>query len=176
MKTHLPWILVGVTGATLVGVLIYSNHKKAPLLLPPSSLAKSKLDPKSKAKVEAKIATTSNPSVLRSLASGLQQLGHTAEAHAAATKASLLSPTATTVSPPPSNGAATLSLYKVAAQGDIPGAIAKRFGLALSELAKANGTNAKRIMAGQIYANETLKLPPNAVDGGKISHASGVAS
>lgn len=188
---HLPWILLGVGALGVGGVLIMRKKGPASAALPPGPLT-----PAVQSKVMTQIGTSQDPKLLVQLAAGLQKTGATAEAMKALEKAANITgqpmsvPGAAsmppiTVSPganlPPVTPAATvptgapLSSYKVA-PGDIPGAIAKRFKLSLSQLAKANGANEKRIMAGKLSAGETLKLPPMASDTGPAARAKGAAA
>jgi len=124
--------------------------------------------------------------MLKQLASGLQKTGDSVSAIAALQKAANLAGvpltlpglppvTPTAVLPAPTSVTVKITQYKVA-PGDIPGAIAKRFGLGLSALAKANGSNQNRIMAGKITQGETLKLPLGAVDTGVANRAKGIAT
>jgi LysM repeat protein len=145
------------------------------------------------------INTSQDPKLLVQLAAGLQKTGATQEAMKALEKAANITgkpmsvpgafsmppitiqpganlPPIEPAAPATAPGGRQLSSYKVAA-GDIPGAIAKRFKLSLSQLAKAQGAaNEKRIMAGAIRVGETLKLPPNASDLGPQTRAKGTAT
>lgn len=138
------------------------------------------------AKVSDKIATSNDPVLLKQLAAGLQKTGDPVSALAALQKASNLAGVALTIPglppvtptatlPAPTSAETKVSQYRVA-PGDIPGAIAKRFGLSLSALAKANGKNQARIMGGKITQGELLKLPLGAVDTGPANRAKGIAS
>jgi LysM repeat protein len=172
MMKHLPLILIGTGGLGLTLLIAYNKKAGAGTSL--------------EAKVSEKIATSNDPSVLKQLASGLQKTGNQPAAMAALQKAAnitgipitlpglpAIQPVAAT--PGASSSAIGVSSYRVVS-GDIPGAIAKRFGLALSTLAKANGVNSKRIMGGQIKTGEILKLPIGSVDSGRANHANGIAS
>lgn len=171
----LPWVLVGTGALGLTALLVF--RKKVPVY-PPGSLT-----PEVKSKVSAQIATSNDPNFLKQLASGLQKAGAPEQAVDAITKAAnmtgqpiVIPGTTITITPSaPVVSAPIVSIYKVAA-GDIPGAIASRFGVKLSSLAKANGANEKRIMAGAIKVNEVLKLPIGSVDKGPQNRAKGIAS
>lgn len=171
----LPWLLVGTGALGLTALLVF--RKKVPIY-PPGSLT-----PEVKSKATAKIATSNDPNLLAQLATGLQKAGAPEEAVQAIQKVANITGqpqtipgTTITVAPTaPMISAPIVSLYKVA-NGDIPGAIASRFGVKLSTLANANGPNSKRIMAGAIKVNEILKLPLGVVDKGPQNRAKGVAS
>jgi LysM repeat protein len=168
---NLPWLVVGVAAVGVGGYMLYSHAKPAGYpALPPAT----KLDPALKTKVDAQIATSKNPTILKQLAAGLEKIGATKEAQEALAKVAEI--TGQPLSAVSSASASASPTSYTVAPGDIPGAIAKRFGVALSALAKANGTKAKRIMGGQIFPKETLQLPAGVVDAGKQKHASGVAA
>jgi LysM repeat protein len=164
-ESALPWIILIGGVALTTGLIVYGQKKPAQL-----PALKSTLTPELKSKVDSTIVVSTDPAQLRQLANGLAVKGSTLEALTALAKGRAIegNPIAT-----PIPGAATT--YKVAT-GDIPGAIAKRFGIPLSVLAKANGVEARRIMAGVIKVNEVLKLPPGAVDGGIANRAKGLAA
>lgn len=196
MNNATPYLIAGV--ALLgVGIIAYAEKPKLEKLLKKGTA----LNAITKAKVDYQISTSKDPKMLTQLAAGLKEQGADKEAGQAMLKVAeitnkpasipgiialpptIISPgvtqpgsvkmTPTTTSPIP--GVAFLTQYKVA-KGDIPGAIAKRFQIQLSALAKANGANAKRIMAGSIRENETLKLPIGVVDSGPQNRATGIAS
>src|SRR5258707_995963 len=134
----LPWILLG-TGA--VGITAILVLRKRPLMsLPPGPLT-----PELKTKVSATIATSNDPALLKQLAAGLQKSGATEDALQALKKAAditgvaqsvpgaLSLPTITVQPSAPGIRAPIVGSYKVAS-GDIPGAIASRFGVSLSSL------------------------------------------
>lgn len=172
---HLPLILVSTGGAVLLGTYLYNRHKGT---IPANPL---------QAKVSNTIATSNDPSMLKQLASGLQKTGDLTSATAALQKASNLTgvPISVPGLPPvtpggnvpvvAATGAKSPTQYRVVS-GDIPGAIAKRFGVSLSVLAKANGTNSNRIMGGKINVGEVLKLPAGVTDSGPASRAKGIAT
>lgn len=172
---HLPLILVSAGGAVLLGTYLYNRQKGA-----------AQLDPL-KAKVSNVIATSNDPTILKQLATGLQKTGDLDSAKAALQKASNLTgvPISVPGLPPitpganvpvtAASGAKSPTQYRVVS-GDIPGAIAKRFGISLSVLAKANGSNQSRIMGGKINVGEVLKLPPNVTDTGPANRAKGIAT
>lgn len=169
----LPWVLVG-TGALGITALLLLR-KKVPVYAPGS------LTPEIKSKASAQIATSNDPSFLKQLASGLQKAGAPEEAVEALKKVAdmtgqvqIIPGTGLVVNPSPGIRVPIVSTYKVA-PGDIPGAIASRFGVKLSTLAKANPASEKRIMAGAIKVNELLNLPEGAVDKGPQNRAKGVA-
>jgi LysM repeat protein len=198
---NLPWILLGVGALGAGGYLVFRNRKAALPALPGATTLPAAVQNK----VASQIAASQDPKLLVQLAAGLQKTGATQEAMKALEKAAAITgqpasvpgtasmppitiqpgaaplpplvpatPSGNTGIAPPSVGA--LSSYKVVS-GDIPGAIAKRFKLSLSQLANAQGpANSKRIMAGQIKVGETLKLPPNSLDTGPANHAKGVAA
>lgn len=181
----LPWIFLGA-GVLGIGAVLVLKKQKSPF--PPSPLK-----PEVKAKVKQEIATSTDANYLKRLATGLQKSGAVDDAMSALKKVADLTGVAQVlpavtpsdvntaissipgiaVSPSPVSDIPTK--YKVVS-GDIPGAIATRFGLALSVLAKANGDKQKRIMAGQIQTGETLNLPPHTIDKGPINHAKGIVS
>lgn len=177
MKNALPWVLVG-TGALTIGALLVLR-KRGPNIPP------GKLTPDVQKKVAAQIAASNDPVFLKQLATGLQKTGATPEALNALQKAAEITgkpqqvPGALSMPPitvsPSGNATSGPASYQVVS-GDIPGAIAKRFGVSLSTLAKANGASAKRIMGGQIRVGETLILPVGAIDSGTAKHANGVAA
>lgn len=173
----LPWILLGAGVLGVGGVLLYS--KKASAAAIPAS------------KVQAKIAMTNDPKVLNQLAAGLQQAGNTKQALDALQKAADITGTVQqvpgaaslpTITVTPSSGAMSAAspggspTSYVVANGDYPGAIAKRFGTTLGALANANGAKKARVAGGMIRANEILALPLGVSDRGPGSHAMGTAS
>lgn len=177
-SNSVPWMVAGAGAFGLGFVLFLMFQKKTPLL--PSK----KLSPEEQNKVNARIAASKDPVFLLQLATGLQKSGASSEAMAAVTKAAQLTGKPQSVPgalgmPPitvsPSASSAGPSTYQVVS-GDIPGAIAKRFGVSLSSLAKVNGANQKRIMGGQIKVGETLQLPVGVIDSGPANHAKGLAS
>lgn len=166
---HLPFILMGAGGVGLGLLFLVKKVHAAPSL---------------QAKVSDKIATSNDPNLLKQLAAGLQKSGDTQAAFVALQKAANITgvpqsvPGMIAMNPitiTPGSGSSSPTTYRVVS-GDIPGAIAKRFGIALSALAKANGTSSSRIMGGQIRLGETLKLPVGVVDSGAASHANGLAT
>lgn len=173
----LPWILLGV-GALGLGAVLVLNKKKSIAALPPGPLT-----PEVKAKVSSQIATSNDPNFLKQLAVGLQKSGALEDAANALKKVADITgiPQAipgTSLAMTPSDPGIRLPIvtaYKVAS-GDIPGAIASRFGVSLSTLATANGANKARIMGGKINAGETLKLPVGAADKGPQTRAKGTVS
>jgi len=124
--------------------------------------------------------------MLKNLAAGLQKSGATEQALNALAKAADLTgipqqvPGAlslpTTVIPGGAMGMSSGPASYRVVSGDIPGAIAKRFSIGISALAKANGSKSSAIMGGKIQVGQVLNLPPGVVDKGPASHANGVAS
>lgn len=173
----LPWLLLGGGVLAVGGILLYSRQASASA--PP-------------AKVQARIATSNDPVFLKQLAAGLQKSGNTTQALDALQKAADITgvvqqvPGAAslppiTVTPGPMSATAARATggsptsYQVA-NGDYPGAIAKRFGTTLGALANANGPKKARVAGGTIRVNETLSLPPGVIDNGPAAHANGTAS
>jgi LysM repeat protein len=170
----LPWLILGVGALGLGAVLVL--RKKGPPQLPPGPLT-----PEVKSKVSSTIATSNDPAMLQQLARGLQKSGAVDDAMQALKKVADMTgiPQVMPGMPPiqPESGLRVpmVTQYKVAS-GDIPGAIATRFGVSLSSLAGANGANKARIMGGKINVGETLKLPAGSVDKGPQTRAKGTAS
>jgi LysM repeat protein len=175
MKTW-EWAVLGLGVTVVGGVLLYSKNASATAGL----LTAGPLSPDVKAKVNAQVAASADPLFLKTLATGLYNSGANEDALLALKKAADITGTAQsipgalslpTLTIVPGTDAAQLLFYKVSA-GDIPGAIAKRFGITLSQLANANPESKTRLMAGSIRTGEILALPLGSVDKGVQSRAS----
>lgn len=176
MKTW-EWAVLGVGVAAVGGVFLYSRKASAAELMGP-------LTPEVKAKVNAQVAQSSDPIFLKTLATGLYNSGATEDALNALRKAADITGVAQQVPGALSLPTLTISpgadpaklLFYTVANGDIPGAIAKRFGITLSQLANANAESKVRIMAGAIRVGEILALPLGSADKGPQSRATGQVS
>lgn len=178
MKNY-EYLLIGAGVLAVGGILFYSKKASAADLL-----SSGPLTPEVKQKVLAQVAASNDPTFLNTLAAGLYQAGATNDALNTLQKAADI--TGVTQSVPGALSLPTLTIspgqtgpllmfYRVAA-GDIPGAIAKRFGISLSQLGNANPAAKTRLFAGSIRTGETLAIPTGAVDKGGQSRATGTVS